>query len=32
MREALLLQRLPAFLQNRKLRQEQFALPVQIIL
>ena len=32
MREALLLQRLPAFLQNRKLRQEQLALPVQIIL
>ena len=32
MREALLLQRLPAFLQHRKLRQEQLALPVQIIL
>ena len=26
------LQRLPAFLQHRKLRQQQFALPVQIIL
>ena len=32
MREALPLQRLPAFLQHRKLRQQQFALPVQIIL